>query len=64
MVLSDKQIKAFQEVYKKEFGKEIGTQEAYEQATRLLRLVSLLLYKSEYAKYPKEDEDTKREICF
>ncbi len=42
MVLSDKNISDFQELYRKHFGKEIGKQEAYEKGIKLVRLMSLV----------------------
>jgi hypothetical protein len=42
MVLSDSDIIKFQEIYKKNFGKEISKQEAYEQGIKLLTLVKVI----------------------
>lgn len=42
MVLSDKNISDFQELYRKHFGKEIGKQEAYEKGIKLVRLMALV----------------------
>ena len=44
MVLSDEQIREFQEIYKEHFGTEISKEEAYENGTKLLRLISLLYH--------------------
>ncbi len=41
-MLSDEQIKKFQMLYKKRFGREISREEALEQGTKLLRLVELV----------------------
>ena len=41
-MLSDEQIKKFQELYKKNFGKDISQEEAYEQGIKLIRLVKLI----------------------
>ena len=41
-MLSDEQIKKFQEIYKERFGKEISREEALEQGVKLLRLVELI----------------------
>jgi len=42
MVLSDENIKEFQELYKQHFGKEISKEDACENGTKLLRLISLI----------------------
>jgi hypothetical protein len=42
MVLSDENVIAFQTLYKEQFGKDISKEEAYEQATKLLSLVSIV----------------------
>lgn len=42
MVLSDENIKEFQELHKEHFGVEISKAEAYENGTKLLRLISLI----------------------
>jgi hypothetical protein len=44
MNISDKQIEEFRELHYKGFGKEISKEVAYEQATKLLRLL-MLIYK-------------------
>ena len=41
-MLSDKQIKKFRMLYKKHFGKNISKKEAYEKATKLIRLIELI----------------------
>ena len=41
-MLSDKQIKQFQILYKNRFGKEISREEAYEKGAKLVRLVELI----------------------
>lgn len=51
MLLSDKQISSFQEIYKLEFGEEISKEEAYEQGMKLLQLVKIVyqpMTKKEY----------------
>ena len=40
-MLSDEQIKKFQELWLKRFGKEISREEAYEKGVKLMRLVEL-----------------------
>jgi hypothetical protein len=39
MMLSDKQVNDFRELYKTSFGKEISFEEAYEQGIKLLTLM-------------------------
>lgn len=50
MLLSDKHISSFQEIYKQEFGKEISKEDAYEQGAKLIRLVQIV-----YQPITKED---------
>lgn len=52
MVLSDDDIRKFQEVYKEQFGKEIGKEDAYEQGIKLLRLMAVV-----YQPMTKEELD-------
>ena len=42
MVLSDENIIAFQKLYKEHFGKDISKEDAYNQGSKLLKLVSIL----------------------
>lgn len=42
MILSDENIREFQAIYKEHFGTEISKEDAYENGTKLLRLVSLI----------------------
>lgn len=42
-MLSEEDVKKFQEIYKKEFGKEINKKEALEQGTKLVNLMKILL---------------------
>ncbi len=56
MVLSDEKIKEFQELYKEHFGVEISKADAYENGTKLLRLISLIYRPIE------QDEDELNEI--
>ena len=41
-MLSDKQIKKFQKIYKKEFNEEISRKEAFEKGSNLVRLVEIV----------------------
>ncbi|MEK7576147.1 MAG: hypothetical protein AAB482_00460 [Patescibacteria group bacterium] len=41
-MLSDEQVKKFQELWLKKFGKEISKEVAYEKGVKLLRLVELV----------------------
>lgn len=40
-MLSDEQIRKYQEIYKNRFGKEISREEAYEQGVKLIRLIEI-----------------------
>ena len=41
--LTEKDIKEFQELYRKRFGKEISYEEAYDSARKLIRYVEICL---------------------
>ena len=55
-MLSDEQIKQFQILYKKRFGKEISREEAYEKGAKLLRLIELIFKPITEAEYQKLQE--------
>ena len=55
MVLSDKDIAKFQELYKKHFGIDISRAEALDQGGKLLRLVSIV-YKPFVEKEPNSTQ--------
>jgi hypothetical protein len=53
-MLTEKQIKKFQSLYKKRFGKEINKQDAYDQGLKLVRLLEIVykpLTNEEYKKF-------------
>lgn len=41
MLLSDKQIEDFQEIYLRTFGQKISKEEAYEQGAKLIQLIQI-----------------------
>ena len=55
-MLSDEQIKQFQILYKKRFGKEISREEAYEQGAKLIRLIELIYKPMTEAEYQQLQE--------
>ena len=64
-MISEESIKKFQEIYKKYYKKEISKEEAYESATKLLRLMQII-YKpitreglNRVKKFLKEIKDAK-----
>ena len=60
-MLSDEQIRKFQMLYKKYFGKEISREEAYEKEVKLLRLVELIykpMTEDEYKQLQKHRKET------
>lgn len=60
-MLSDEQIESFRVLYKNRYGKEISREEAYEQGTKLLRLVELVytpMTKDEYKQVQKRRRET------
>ena len=50
-MLSDEQIKQFQELWLKRFGVEISREEAYEKGAKLMRLVELTYKPMTQAEY-------------
>jgi len=60
-MLSDEQIRKFQMLYKKHFGKEISQEEAYEKGAKLIRLVELIykpMTEDEYKQVQKRQKET------
>ncbi len=60
-MLTNEQVKKFQTLYKQRFGKEISQEEAYEQGTKLLRLVELIyrpITEEEYKQLLKHYEES------
>jgi len=60
-MLSDEQIRKFQMLYKKHFGKEISREEAYEKGANLIRLVELIykpMTEDEYKQVQKRQKET------
>ena len=58
-MLSDKQIKKFQIIYKNYFGKKISQEEAYEKGIKLVRLMELIykpMTKKEYKQLQKNNK--------
>jgi len=61
-MLSDEQIKKFQELWLKRFGKEISREEAYEKGATLMRLIELTykpMTQEEYELLEKRREETR-----
>lgn len=56
MVLSDEDIRKFQDLYKERFGKEISKENAYEQGVKLLRLMSVVYRPMTEAEYQNIQE--------
>lgn len=60
-MLTNEQIKRFQKIYKKRFGKKIDRNEAYEQGVKLMRLVELVykpMTETEYIRLRKRCKGT------
>lgn len=60
-MLSKKQIKTFQTLYKNRFGKDISREEAYEKGAKLVRLVELIykpMTEDEYKQLQKRRKET------
>ena len=47
IMLTDKQIKKFQEIYWKKFGKKINKKDAYEKGIKLLNLMKIIIKEAE-----------------
>jgi hypothetical protein len=61
-MISEKALKEFKAIYKKEFDIELSDQDALESATKLLRLVEIIykpMTKEEYGKVQKQREETR-----
>ncbi|OGZ08924.1 MAG: hypothetical protein A3D67_01520 [Candidatus Lloydbacteria bacterium RIFCSPHIGHO2_02_FULL_51_22] len=61
-MLSDEQIRKFQDLYKARFGKEISREDAYEQGVKLMRLIQIVykpMTKDEYEAVQKRRRETK-----
>jgi len=58
MQLSKKAIEEFNEIYKKEFGEEISDQEAYEEASNLIKLFKII-----YRPIPKDKIKEFNKFC-
>ena len=46
-MLTDKQIKKFQEIYRNRFGKEISKKDAFEQGIKLVNIMKIILEEKE-----------------
>ena len=46
-MLTDKQIKKFQEIYRNKFGKEISKKDAFEQGIKLVNIMKIILEEKE-----------------
>lgn len=61
-MISDKALKEFKAIYKKNFDIELSDQDALDSATKLLRLVEIIykpMTKEEYERVQKRREETK-----
>ena len=60
-MLTEDQIKEFQQIYKNQFNKEISKEEALEQGTKLLTLMKILVdnYKNNQCKTSTEGDNSK-----
>ena len=57
MIISEDQLKKFQELYQTEFGEEISRENAFEQAMKLVSfflLTHTTMTKEEFAQYQKD----------
>ncbi|MCK9393221.1 MAG: hypothetical protein WCX30_01665 [Candidatus Paceibacterota bacterium] len=61
-MISEKALKDFKAIYKKQFDIELSDQDALESATKLLKLVEIIykpMTKEEYEKVQKRREETR-----
>jgi hypothetical protein len=64
-MLTDEQVKKFQAIYRKRFGKEISQEAALEQGIKLVRLMEIIhrpMTKEEYETIQKRREEKGRKI--
>lgn len=62
MKISEKSLKEYKAIYKKEYGIDLPNEEALEQATKLLNLMKIIyrpISKDDYGKIQKRREETK-----
>jgi hypothetical protein len=62
-MISEKALKEYKTIYKKEYGIDLSDKEALEQATRLLNLMKIIyrpISKDDYEKLQKRREETKQ----
>jgi hypothetical protein len=57
MGLTEKQVKEFQEIYKKEFGEEISYEKAYEKGTNLVQLFEAVFKPRENTEKKDKNKD-------
>ena len=60
-MLTGEQIAKYQSIYKKSFGREISKEEAYEQGSKLIRLIELIykpIKESDYQLLQKRRTET------
>lgn len=60
-MLTNEQVRKFQEIYKQCFGKEISKEDAYEQGVKLVRLMEIIykpMTKEEYEMVQKRRKET------
>lgn len=61
-MISEKALKEYKAIYKKEYGVDLPDEEALEQATKLLNLMKIIyrpISKDNYEKLQKRREETK-----
>ncbi|MFA5232523.1 MAG: hypothetical protein WC410_02560 [Candidatus Paceibacterota bacterium] len=61
-MISEKALKEYKAIYKKEYGVDLSDEEALEQATKLLNLMKIIykpISKEDYEKLQKRREETK-----
>lgn len=62
MKISEKALKEYKAIYKKEYGIDLPDEDALEQATKLLNLMNIVyrpILKEDYEKLQKSREETK-----
>lgn len=69
MIISDEKLEEFRNIYRKRYGKDISSQDAYKQAIKLVRMISAIytpMTETEFLAILKRREELwlKRKICY
>lgn len=60
MIISDEKLEEFRNIYREHYGKDISRQDAYEQAIKLVRMISVIydpMTKAEFLEVHKRGQE-------